>query len=372
MIFMIDQKTQKYLDIYKNRKFEPSSIFLTGDSAPIDNNYFLNRLHDISKNEPIAEDYYSLGGAVEELENHTAKLLGKESAVFFPTGTMANHIAIRKLCGISKRAVVQEQSHIYQDSGDTVQTLSGINLIPLGNEKSYFSVIEYEKAIHESLSGRVKSKIGAVSIESPVRRCSGQQFPYETMKLISSLSKSKGISMHLDGARLFMMSGTTGIKITDYTKFFDSVYVSLWKYFDAPFGAILAGSENFCKELFHDRRMFGGSLPSSSIAAALALKGMESFPKDFKESMNKSLEIFQFLDQVAGIDIRSYENGTNIFKMILDKKLNPLEVKLKLAEKDIFVNPETLGEHDFDITINTTILRKQTSYLKTALKDCLT
>ena len=74
--------------------------------------------------------------------------------------------------------------------------------------------------------------------------------------------------------------------------------------------------------------------------------------------MKESLEIFQSLDQVTGIDIRSYENGTNIFKMIIDKKLNPLEVKLKLAEKDIFVNPETLGEHDFDITINTTILNE--------------
>ena len=159
MISMPDQKKQKYLEIYESKKFDPSSIFLTGDSEPMNNRYFVSQLSSIIEAEHPTEDYYSLGGVVKELEDYMAKFLGKESAVFFPTGTMANHIAIRKLCGISKRAVVQEESHIYRDSGDTIQTLSGINLIPLGNANSFFTAAQLQRAIDDSFSGRVVSKI---------------------------------------------------------------------------------------------------------------------------------------------------------------------------------------------------------------------
>lgn len=106
---------------------------------------------------------------METLETTMAQKLGKEASVFFPTGTLANHVAIRKLCLSNKRAIVPEQSHIYQDSGDSVQQLSGINLIPVAPNKPYFSLDELKGALNTSISGRVTTPVGAVVVETPVR-----------------------------------------------------------------------------------------------------------------------------------------------------------------------------------------------------------
>ena len=92
------------------------------------------RLAELEAESALSPDNYSLGGSVEALERHFAGLLGTEAAIFMPTGTLANHLAIRRHCGTRPRAVVQEQSHLYHDSGDCVTRLSAINLVPLAPE----------------------------------------------------------------------------------------------------------------------------------------------------------------------------------------------------------------------------------------------
>src|SRR3982074_1975869 len=87
-------------------------------------------------------DYYSNGGAVAELERKFAHLLVKQAAIFVPTGTLANHLAVRKLAGANRRVLVPAESHLYNDSGDCAQTLSGLNLIPLGAGRSTFELAE--------------------------------------------------------------------------------------------------------------------------------------------------------------------------------------------------------------------------------------
>ena len=123
------------------------SVFFYGDDAPSSNIQFINQLKDISDTRKMTEDNYSIGGEVAELESIMAKKLGKEACVFFPTGTLANHIAIRQLGLPKTRAIVPEQSHIYQDSGDSVQQLSGINLVPLGGGDPYFDLPELKEAL---------------------------------------------------------------------------------------------------------------------------------------------------------------------------------------------------------------------------------
>jgi threonine aldolase len=95
----------------------------------------------------IKTDFYSNGGVVEELENRFAKLMGKESSVFMPTGTLANHMALRRLAGNNRRVILQEQSHIYQDTGDGCQTLSALNLIPLGLNTTEMTLAEIEEVV---------------------------------------------------------------------------------------------------------------------------------------------------------------------------------------------------------------------------------
>ena len=209
------------------------AVIFRGDGEPVTPSSLPYRLARVSEEIRFDPDSFSLGGSVEQLEERFAEILGKGAAIFMPTGTLANHLAIRTLCGTKPRAIVQEQSHLYHDSGDCVTQLSGINLIPLAKGKPYFTLEEMVEAVDESTSGRVSSPVGAVMIESPVRRQMGQVVPFEEMKAITDYCRSQGIGTHLDGARLYMMSAASGTGPQEYASLFDTVYVSLYKYFGA-------------------------------------------------------------------------------------------------------------------------------------------
>ncbi|RLD80647.1 MAG: amino acid lyase, partial [Bacteroidetes bacterium] len=238
------------------------------DFSPEEYAALLSKL--LTKNKLVV-DSYSRGGVVEDLEKKFADILGKESAVFMPTGTLANHIAIRKLADNRKKVIVQAESHIYNDSGDCAQNLSGLNLIPLAEGKTTFTLAEVKNAINRTDNGRVKTDIGAIMIESPVRRTDNEMFDYDEMKKISVLAIQNNIKMHLDGARLFNAVAHSKISAKEYAKLFDTVYISMYKNFNAASGAILAGTKEFCKDLYHIRRMFGGGMPQVWPFALVAL-----------------------------------------------------------------------------------------------------
>ena len=343
--------------------FSPKAIVLRGDGEPLDNSDYIKRLTKIASESPIGRDDYSLGGAVSELEDSMAKILGKESAVFMPTGTLANHIAVRELNHGATRVIVQEQGHLYRDSGDNVQQLSGINLIPLGSGNPFFTFKEVQQAIVDSIKGRVPTPIGGLVIESPVRRAHGQVMPYEEMQRITQVCNENSIGTHLDGARLFMMSSATGISPEKYSSLFDTVYVSMWKYFGSPFGAILAGSIRFCENLYQQRRMFGGSLPSSSLAAALALEGSKSFKKDFDDAMKRGVELLTRLSEDTGIQWEPYKNGSNIFPVIFSKRVDVNTLSSALERRGIFINHQTDEANRIHVTVNVTLLRRPVEYI---------
>ena len=347
------------------------SVFFYGDDAPSNNFQFINQLKVISDTRKMAEDNYSIGGEVLELESIMAKKLGKEACVFFPTGTLANHVAIRQLALPKTRAIVPEQSHIYQDSGDSVQQLSGINLVPLGGRNPYFDLPELKEALVISMNGRVVNPVGVVVIETPVRRCFGRSMPYEKMLDITEYCRERGIPTHLDGARLFIASAFTNVPLKTYSALFDTVYISMWKYFRAPYGAILAGSKEFCENLFHVRRMFGGSLPFSSLSAALALEGLENFETDAQSAVSQSKELIELLGKIPNLQVSRYEDESNIIPIEFSSNVNLQNLERNLRSKGIFINPETSGQNTVHFTINMTILRKSNQELLRTFTDAL-
>ena len=117
-----------------------NAVTFRGDGEPKTPSTLLQQLAAFDQKFTLKADAYSLGGTVGQLERKCAEMLGKAAAVFMPTGTLANHLAIRKLCGVKSRAIVQEQSHLYNDSGDCVTRLSNINLIPLAKGCPYFTL----------------------------------------------------------------------------------------------------------------------------------------------------------------------------------------------------------------------------------------
>jgi threonine aldolase len=347
------------------------SVVFRGDGEPQSANLLLGRLAEMESSAGLDPDYYSLGGSVAGLENHFAAALGKESAIFMPTGTLANHLAIRALCGVKPRAIVQEQSHLYHDSGDCVTQLSGINLVPLARERTCFDLEELGQAIFESTAGRVVNPIGAVMIESPVRRQMGQVVPFQEMKAMTDLCRNHGIGTHLDGARLYMMSAASGISLQEYSALFDTVYVSLYKYFGAPYGGVLAGDAGLIDGMFHTRRMFGGGLASSYFAAALALQGAEGFEERFAAALQQGRDLVQRLNSLPGVEIREFDHGSNIFPLTFSPDVDTERMLETLARNQVFLYPDEGTDRITRLTVNTTILKQSNDAIMEAFASAL-
>ena len=313
-------------------------------------------------------DNYSKGGIVEELENKFASLLGKESAVFMPTGTLANHIAVRRLANNNRRIIVQEQSHFYNDSGDCAETLSGLNLISTGDNAVDFSVNDVINIVNQTKTGRVETRIGVIAIETPVRRKQDRIFVYEKIKPISDYAKANRIKTHLDGARLFVQSAHTNIEPAKYGELFDTVYTSMYKCFNAPSGAILAGTKQFTESLFHERRMFGGGLPAAWPFAAIALYYADSFMSDYKTGWLNAQKFFSILKKEERFTFSELENGTHIVRLdIKGKDINSF--RGSLGKKNIQLH-EPVG-NGFFLKINPTINRIQPEALAELFLDSL-
>ena len=145
----------------------------------------------------------------------------------------------------------------------------------------------------------------------------------------------------------------------------------MWKYFRAPYGAILAGSKEFCENLFHVRRMFGGSLPFSSLSAALALDGLKHFEKDAQLAVSQSKELLELLSRIPNIEVNHYEDESNIIPVAFSDKVNLQNLDRTLRSKGVFINPETNGQNTIHLTINMTILRKSNQELLKAFTEAL-
>ena len=350
---------------------DENSVVFRGDGEPKTPRGLLRQLSEFDAAVGLEPDNYSLGGTVEALERRFAEMLGQEAAIFMPTGTLANHLAIRRHCGVKPRAVIQEQSHIYNDTGDSVTRLSGINLVPLAKDRPHFTLDELSEAVTMSVSGRVLNEIGAVVIESPVRRQDGQVVPYDVMREITGFCRERGIPTHLDGARLYMMSAATGVSPSEYAALFDTTYVSLYKYFGAPFGAALAGSSAFVEGLYHERRLFGGGLPAVYMAAAPALSGMEGFEERFGAAMKQAGALFDMLNTLPAISVKSFEHGSNIFPVEFASEVDVERLVSALSERNVFVYPQEANPRRLLLTVNTTILRQTNDAIFSAFSEAL-
>ena len=146
-------------------------------------------------------------------------------------------------------------------------------------------------------TGRVHTAVGAISIELPVRRIMGEVFDFAEMQKIAAFARERRIGLHLDGARLFLASAYTGISPATCAALFDTVYVSLYKYFNAASGAILAGPRHLLENLYHERRMFGGGLQQVWPDAAVALHYLNGFPDRYARAVAAADALFVALGQ---------------------------------------------------------------------------
>jgi threonine aldolase len=330
-------------------------VDFSGDGLNLSPLEYTQVLSMLTQKDNLKDDYYSLHGCVEELEVKFAQLLGKEAAVFMPTGTLANHLAIRSLAANTNRVIVQNESHVYNDTGDGTQILSNLNLIPLGANKAGFTLEEVSEVVKRTASGRVAAKVGVISIESPVRRKTGEVFDFEEMKKISLFAKQNDIKTHLDGARIFLSTPYTGVTPVEYASLFDTVYVSLYKYFNAASGAILAGPKNSIAPMYHTRRMFGSGLHQAWPFTAVANYYADGFLERFTKAVAISKEFIQKLKTNQGFEVQEIPSGTNIVRIIV-KGLPAKTFIENLKNKGVIVRAG-LSSNDIVLTINESLLR---------------
>jgi threonine aldolase len=157
--------------------------------------------------------------------------------------------------------------------------------------------------------------VSAISIETPVRRRQGECFDPAEIQKIVAIARRDGIRLHLDGARLFLQVAFTGEDIAEMVRPFDTVYVSLYKYFNAASGAILAGPRAMLDEMYHVRRMFGGGLNHVWPFAAVALHYLNGFGERYGRAVRVSQDLVAGLRRHGGFTIDPIPMGTNLFRL---------------------------------------------------------
>jgi threonine aldolase len=340
-----------------------TQVWLAGDSLPYPVENESARLQALLLKHAKVADSYLGGGAVAALEDKFSSLLGKESSVFMPTGTMANHIAIRILCGEAKHALVQQESHVYRDESNCVTTLSGINMVPLAAGKTVPSLSEISDAINRAEIGPYPIKVGAISLESPVRRTQGGTLSIEQINEIAKLARSKRVPMHLDGARLLLMCGMPGFEVKNYCAPFDTVYVSLYKYLGAPYGAILAGTKIQMDKARELRHIFGGTQSSGWHAALPALDALDGVEQRFAAVHRAGENLLSRLEKMDGFIVHRIEQGSNIATLEISAKR---QLGLEQRLKDANIRARKIVEGKLTLQFNESLLRRDTDFLMAA------
>ena len=341
------------------------------DGETFDGAAYWEQLQQAHNKQPIKVDRYGSGGAVAELEKKFEVITGKEKAIYMPSGTMANQLAIAVLSGENSKVFVQDTSHVYRDEADAAQSVFNKRLMPLAKNETWFTAATLKQAVENLDNEEVfKSGIGCVSIENPVRRTDERMVPIEEIKKISEYCRNNTIKLHLDGARIFMASAWSGISIKEYASWFDSIYISLYKYLGASGGAVLCGDKAVIDKMPHLIKIHGGNMFGNWLNAAMALHRLEGIEERLQEAIKRSAEIFASLNKIPGVKIAALDNGTNIYNMSLAAGMDVKKLSDHLAANYfIRIIPRREADGNIKITVNETLLYRDPKYIVDAFKD---
>jgi len=187
---------------------------------------------------------------------------------------------------------------------------------------------------------------------------------------VVAVARREGIRLHLDGARLFLEAAYAGRRVVDYTAPFDTVYVSLYKYFNAAGGAILAGPRALLDDLFHVRRMFGGGLYQAWPYAAVALHYLNGFEARYRRAVAIAEEFIGAMAKVDGVSVRRIDNGTNLFRLTVTRG-NAVAVRQRLAARGSLIGAPA-SDGTFLVGVNETLLRTSAPELADAFTRAMT
>ncbi len=270
-------------------------------------------------NAEVGDDVIDKDPTIERLQDLCAEMLGMEAAIFMPSGTMTNQIAIRVHCQPGDEFICEAGCHIYNYEQAAFAQLSGVSPKTVDGDFGVLHVDQLRGLIRPDNEHLVRTRL--VCLENTHNRGAGRIQPYENVAEICQWAKENGLRRHLDGARLFNAAVATGIDLADWAQYFDTVSVCFSKGLGAPVGSALAGPRELIKRARRARKLFGGGMRQAGIIAAGALYALENNVDRLAEDHANAQVLADAVRQSEGLNLQPENVDTNIVIFQVDSNL---------------------------------------------------
>ncbi|MBS3982492.1 MAG: low specificity L-threonine aldolase [Dethiobacter sp.] len=264
----------------------------------------------------VGDDVYGEDVTVNRLEAVAAEIVGKEAALFVPTGSMGNQLAIMTHCGRGEEVICDANAHIFHYEMAAAGLLSGVQLYPLANLHSDAGIGSLSEYIREPLSYLPRTRL--ICLENTLNRAGGTVINLAQMASVYRLAREYGLKVHLDGARIFNAAYALQCEAKELTRYCDSVMFCLSKGLGAPVGSILAGSVDFITQARRYRKLLGGGMRQVGVLAAAGLVALAD-TSHLLVDHEKARRLAIMLAQLPGVKVDPAAVETNILLMELEK-----------------------------------------------------
>jgi threonine aldolase len=274
----------------------------------------------------VGDDVYGDDPTVNELERLAAEILGKEAALFVPSGTMGNQLAVMTHTRRGDEAITSEKSHVFAHEVGAAAVLSGVSLRTVQFDKGIYDVEQIKAAIRSDDIHEPPTTL--ILLENALSN--GRVVPMETMAEIHALAGSRGIRVHVDGARFFNASAALGIPAPVLARHCDSIMCCLSKGLCAPVGSVLAGTREFIARARKNRKMLGGGMRQAGFLAAAGMIALRDMTSRLAEDHDNARYLARRLAEIPGLSVDMDAVQINMVFFRLDR---PAELLAALPEK---------------------------------------
>jgi threonine aldolase len=304
----------------------------------------------------VGDDVFREDPTVNRLEERVAEFLGKEAALFVPSGTMSNQLCVKAHTQPGDELLCDVDCHIYNYEAGGPAQLSGVTCRPIKGDWGILDVTQLEGLIRPDDPHQVRTRL--VCLENTHNRGGGKVYPIEKIEAIAAWTHRHNLLLHLDGARLWNAIVATGIPGREWARHFESVSVCFSKGLGAPVGSALAGPKDFVAKARRLRKLFGGGMRQAGVLAAAALYAMEHHIDRMAEDHQNAQMIAQAVTETPGLRLAPPEVETNLIWIDVDPSLGTAkEVSARLREHGVMIHP--LGQQRLRACTHLDVSRQQ-------------
>lgn len=297
-------------------------------------------MREAMANAEVGDDVFGEDPTVLKLQETVASLLGKESALYVPSGCMSNQLALKAHTDMGDEVIMEQEAHMFNYETAAPSIMSAVQVKTIPGVRGMFRADDLPPHIRPALYYMPKTKV--ICVENTHNRAGGSIFPLDEIKKISAFCKERGIIFHLDGARLWNASVATGIPMREWAQYFDSVSVCFSKGLGAPVGSAICGTKDFVTQTHKWRKVFGGGMRQAGIIAAGALYAIQNNIERLEEDHKKAKYFSQELSTIKIFDIDLETVQTNIIIVDVQKsKKTPQEIIAIAKEHGILISAAT-------------------------------